>query len=262
MDAHSTRFSGCLGTAPRFPRGRRSPGFTLIETLIVIALIAITSLLAAPFITGYIRKERLRSSVREVYSIVLAGRMQAVKRNAQVIIQFDLTNHRVISWADNPPYNYVQDAGPVPPAEDTISSYSVPKNIYFRAAPNGAAVDDAAAVSFDSYAGNPARVDMIVWRGDGTVLPPQAANSQRPARPTTYTAVVPAGSINCIGGCRGIYMSENQLTGDVNNRNVFRISVDDFGATGKASLLKWVPTSEGANSGEVNYVPSPWTWAD
>jgi prepilin-type N-terminal cleavage/methylation domain-containing protein len=235
---------------------RASRGFTLVETLIVIALIAITSLVAAPFIQGYIRRERLRSCVREVYSIVLAGRMQAVKRNAQVIIQFDLPNHRVISWADNLPYNYIQDAG-----EDTLSSYSVPKNIYFRAAPNGAAVDDADSVAFDTYAGNTARVDMIVWRGDGTILPPQGGNSQPPARPSAYTTVVPSGSINCAGGCRGVYLSDNPLTGDVANRNTFRISVDDFGPVGKASLLKWVPTSEGANAGEVNYVPSPWGWA-
>ncbi len=257
MYGHPPPLFGNPGIPLRSRRRRRSSrGFTLVETLIVIALIAITSLVAAPFIQGYIRRERLRSCVREVYSIVLAGRMQAVKRNAQVLIQFDLPNHRVISWADNLPYNYVQDAG-----ENTISSYSVPKNIYFRAAPNGGAVDDADSVAFDTYVGNPARLDMIVWRGDGTILPPQAGNSQAPARPTSYTSVVPSGSINCTGGCRGVYLSDQPLTGDVANRNTFRISVDDFGPVGKASLLKWVPTSEGANAGEVNYVPSPWGWA-
>lgn len=256
MYGHSTRLAGNPGIPSRSRRCRRaSRGFTLVETLIVIALVAITSLVAAPFIQGYIRRERLRSSVREVYSIVLAGRMQAVKRNAQVIIQFDLTNHRVISWADSN-LNYVQDAG-----ELTLSLYSVPKNIYFRAAPNGGAVDDTDSVAFDKYVGNTGRVDMIVWRGDGTILPPQATNSQAPARPSAYTSVVPSGSINCSGGCRGVYLSDNPLTGDVANRNTFRISVDDFGPVGKASLLKWVPTSEGANAGEVNYVPSPWGWA-
>ena len=103
---------------------------------------------------------------------------------------------------------------------------------------------------------------MIVWRGDGTILPPQDAGSKAPRRPTAYTAAVPSGSIDCNPGqnCRGIYLSDNDLTGDVNNRNTFRISVDDFGATGKASMLKWLPTPEGGNAGEVNYVPSPWKW--
>jgi len=68
------------------------------------------------------------------------------------------------------------------------------------------------------------------------------------------------------GSCGNVFeviqkFSDQPLTGDVANRNTFRISVDDFGPVGKASLLKWVPTSEGANAGEVNYVPSPWGWA-
>jgi len=38
--------------------------------------------------------------------------------------------------------------------------------------------------------------------------------------------------------------------------------VEDFGRTGRASLLKWLPTSDGDNAGENNYVPGPWVWAD
>lgn len=236
-----------------------SAGFTILETLIIIAIIAIVLGFAAPFIQRILRRERLRSSVREVYSIVLAARMQAAKRNTQTIVWFDLANHRVVAWAENLPYNYVQDG-----TEIAFANYQVPKYIYFRFAPNGGAVDSASAVAFDTYGGNPALTDMIVFRGDGTLLPPGAVNSQQPARPGSYTATVPNGSVNCNSGtrARGVYMADQPTTNDVNDRNVFRISVDDFGSTGKASLLKWLPSSEGGNAGEFNYVPGPWVWAN
>lgn len=229
----------------------------MIETLVVLVLAGILAAISAPFIQRTVRHERLRSSVREVYAIVLAGRMQAVKRNTQVVVKFDLANRTVYSFADNLPYNYVRDAG-----EEMLSVYRVPEWIYFRQAPTGAAVDDAAAVAFDRYNGNAALVDMIVFRGDGTILPPQSGASVRPVKPGTFTATVPTGSVDCNGGagCRGVYMSDEPLTGDTPNRNTFRISVDDFGASGRASLLKWISTPEGGNGGEANYVPAPWNW--
>lgn len=237
---------------------RSTAGFTILETLIVIALVGIMAAVAAPFIQRILRREKLRSGVREVYSIVLAARMQAVKRNTQAIVWFDLANHRVFAWCDNLPYNYVQDAG-----EPAFATFEVPKDIYFRFAPNGGAVDSNSAVAFDTYNGNAALQNMVVFRGDGTLLPPGSATSGPPQRPSSVTADVPTGSVNCNTGrrCRGIFMSDEPTTGDVNDRNTFRISVDDFGSTGKASLLKWIPTSEGGTGGEFDYVPGPWKWA-
>lgn len=238
---------------------RGSSGFTLIETLIVIVLIGMAAAIFMPYIQSTVRHEKLRSSVREVYSIILAARMQAVKRNTRVIVWFDLPNHRVTSWAENLPFDFVQSG-----TELTLAEYEVPKYVYFRFAPVGLAVDSQSAVAFDVYAGNAALVDMVVYQGDGTLLAPQGPGSGPPLRPGTLTATVPSGSVNCNNGggrARGIYMSDQPTTGDVNDRDTFRISVDDFGSTGRATLLKWLPTSEGGNAGEYNYVPGPWKWA-
>jgi prepilin-type N-terminal cleavage/methylation domain-containing protein len=240
-------------------RRRGSLGFTLIETLIVILLIGIASVIVMPYIQSTIRHEKLRSSVREVYSIILAARMQAVKRNTRAIVAFDLPNHRVYSWAEDLPFDFVYTN-----TETKLAEYEVPRYIYFRFAPVGLAVDSQSAVAFDTYAGNAALVDMVIYQGDGTLLAPQGPSSGPPLRPGTLTASVPNGSVNCNGGggrARGIYMSDQTTTGDVNDRNTFRISVDDFGSNGRASLLKWLPTSEGGNAGEYNYVPGPWKWA-
>jgi hypothetical protein len=164
----------------------------------------------------------------------------------------------VTVWADSLPCNYVQDA-----SEPTLISYVIPDNITFQFAPSGA-VNDAAAVAFDSYLGNAALVDRVVFKGDGTLEPPESPADGRPQKAGTYTATVPIGSINCNPGsqCRGIYISDRPGTGDVANRNTFRISVDDFGSSGEASLLKWVPTPAGGNGGEINYAPVPFRWVD
>ncbi|MCA1579874.1 MAG: prepilin-type N-terminal cleavage/methylation domain-containing protein [Acidobacteria bacterium] len=259
MSGHALHRS--ISPVPARGRGhRRSWGFTMAEMLIVLAIMAMVIAIGIPFFMRFVRRENLRAPVREVHSIVLAARMQAAKRNQQVIVLFDLPSHRVTSWADNLPYNYIHDV-----AEPLLADFHVPDNVVFRAAPNGGAVNDADAVAFDTYLGNNTRVDMIVFRPDGTSLPPQAANSVRPVLPGSppgsgYTATVPAGSVNCAAGCRGIYMADNNSTGDSPNRNVFRISVDDSGSTGRVTLLKWLPSSEGGNPGEVNFVPSPWRW--
>jgi prepilin-type N-terminal cleavage/methylation domain-containing protein len=257
------RFSdGCAATSPagsgaaaasRHPRRMR--GFTMIELVAVMGILGVLLVVVAPFIFRIYKREKLRSAVQEVFAQVLAARMQAAKRNLPVVMFIDLTNRQIISWADLPPYNYTKDAG-----EPIINQWHLPDFLLFTFAPGGA-VDDPKAVAFDQYGGNAAIVDRVIFQGDGTLLAPQAANSVRPAKPAVYTTTVPAGSVNCVGNlCRGIYMSDRDETFDP-ARNVFRISVDDFGVSGKASLTKWLPLSLGGNAGETDYVPgSPWIW--
>jgi Tfp pilus assembly protein FimT len=230
----------------------------MIEMIIVVALIGIMAVFAAAYLRSIFKREKLKSVVKEIYSIVLATRMQAVRRNAPCVMLIDPVNRIVTVWADSPPFNYIQD-----PSEPTLISFVIPDNVTFQFAPSGA-VNDSAAVAFDSYLGNAALVDRIVFKGDGTLDPPQAPGDNRPLKAGSVTATVPVGSINCNPGgqCRGIYISDKPGAGDVADRNTFRISVDDFGASGKASLLKWVPTPAGGNGGEINYAPVPFRWAD
>jgi prepilin-type N-terminal cleavage/methylation domain-containing protein len=239
-------------------RRRRIRGFTLAELLIVMTLIGIAAVVGTPFIFKIMRRERLRGHATEIYSQVLAARMQAVKRNTPVVLYFNLTTREVISWAEVAPFDYIQQ----PLTEPTIGYWQIPKYVLFTFAPGGA-TDGVNAVSFDTYLGNSGLKDRIIFQGDGSLLQPQDPNSARPAKPSTYTSTVPYGSINCVSNqCRGVYVSDADQSNDP-HRNVFRISVDDFGISGKPSLLKYLPPSAGGNGGECNYVPgSPWPWLD
>ena len=135
--------------------------------------------------------------------------------------------------------------------------------VFFQS-PDGDEVNGPDAVAFDTYGGNPEIVDRLVFRPDGTLLVPQAANSRPPRRPAAHTAAVPYGSINCNPNdiCRGVYISDQPRTGAPVEPNTFRVSVGDFGPTGRVSILKWLPPSEGGNPGENNFVPPPWKWVD
>jgi prepilin-type N-terminal cleavage/methylation domain-containing protein len=250
-------------------RFARSGGWSLIELMVVVAIFGVMVAVATPYFLKVGRHSRLLSQVHEIQTTLLAARMQAIKRNQQVVVQFFVSNPTncpgggscVITFVDNGPgalsRNFVQDAG-----EPTIGTYTISQEqrVFFLNPVNPSV--PTRGIAFDTYNGNGALVDLVAFQGDGTVVNPQAAYSARPTRPGSYTAKVPSGSINCpAGDCRGIYITNDPDTTVTTERDAFRISVDDFGSSGKISVLKWLPQAHGGNAGEVNFVPgSPWIW--
>lgn len=239
------------------PTGRLSK--RAVEAMVAIIVASIVTLLAGPYLYRLYRRERLRQAAQEISTMVLAARFNSVKLNRQIVLWIDPVNRVATAWPDDPPYNFVQD-----PGERTLLRFKLRSGVYFRYAPSGDQVNGPDAISFDGYQGNPDLVDRVVFRPDGTLFPPQGPNSKAPRRPGAVTAAVPFGSIDCNpdDSCRGIYISDRPDGGYEANRNTFRISVNDFGPTGRVTILKWLPASEGANSRETNYVPPPWRWVN
>ncbi len=237
-------------------RGCRTEGFSLLELMVAMVLLVIVVLFAGAYSVRLYYRYRMKSAVREVQALVLATRMQAVKLNQNVVLFVDIANRRFSSWADKPPYNFIQDAD-----EPTLNQYMLPGFVVFRQTPSGP-IGGPDTVAFDTYSGNAALVDRIVFQGDGSLVPPQAPNSIPPQAPSPYTVAVPYGSVDCTlpGQCRGIYLADRPGGGV--SRNVFRISVDDFGRTGKVSTLKWLPRPQGGNPNEFDFTPPPWRWQD
>lgn len=226
--------------------------------MVAIVVASIVCLLAGPYLYRIWRRERLRVAAQEIYTLVLAARLKAVKLDQRVVLWINPSTHLIVAWAEGAPFNFVQD-----PGEPTVLHLRLRTGVYFQS-PNGDEVNGADAVAFDTYGGDPEIVDRLVFRPDGTLLTPQGGNSKAPMRPAASTATVPYGSINCnpANTCRGIYISDRARTGPQANANTFRVSVGDFGPTGRISILKWLPVSEGSNPRENNFVPPPWKWVD
>ncbi len=79
---------------------KRTLGFTLIEMMVVIAIIAVLSAIAVPSFMEYARNQRLNGAARQVYSDLMNARQQAVTENKKIIVEF-VSNHQYQFVRDN-----------------------------------------------------------------------------------------------------------------------------------------------------------------
>lgn len=71
---------------------RKDTGFSLIEMMVVIAIIAIMSTIAIPGIIGWLPKHRIGTAARDVKSTLEFARSNAINRNTVVRVDFDWAN--------------------------------------------------------------------------------------------------------------------------------------------------------------------------
>lgn len=83
-----------MNTQTKWEKMKRINGFTLLEVIIVVAIIGIMSAIAIPAINSWLPNYRLKSAARDVYSIMQRARMMAVKTNKDTAVIFDPVNNK------------------------------------------------------------------------------------------------------------------------------------------------------------------------
>lgn len=69
------------------PDGRRAQGFTLVELLTVIAVMAVVTTLAAPGMRSFGLSQKAKTVSHDLVSDLLVARSEALKRNREVTVE-------------------------------------------------------------------------------------------------------------------------------------------------------------------------------
>jgi len=105
--------------------GENESGFTLIELIIIIAIIGVTAAVAIPGYISMLPDWRLKGAARDLYSNMQKARVEAVKRNERWAIKFDSGRNTYTlcsSWVSSSDYF----------AEETVSLADYSNGIKFQ----------------------------------------------------------------------------------------------------------------------------------
>jgi type IV fimbrial biogenesis protein FimT len=76
-------------------------GFSLVELLVIISIIAIMATVAIPNLVSYIPKYNLGAGARELLSAMQLARMTAIKENSDVVVSFNPGANSLTIFADD-----------------------------------------------------------------------------------------------------------------------------------------------------------------
>lgn len=163
-------------TSMPFKASRRNAGFSLVEFLIIFAVIVIMLLLGMPTLRSLIIRSRLEGIARQTGVMMQRARMESVRRGVPVVVRADYDQDDLFAFADvndnggNPTSNLKFD--PVAGADDRAADYPVlrmplPVNLSFWAATDGAAEGPDAIDGFTPVAGE--TLNVAVFEPDGSI---------------------------------------------------------------------------------------------
>lgn len=77
---------------------RRAAGFTLIEMMVTVAIVALLSAIAAPSFNQMVASQRLKGASSDLFSALMRARSEAIKRNTEVTLAPSTTSQWQSGW--------------------------------------------------------------------------------------------------------------------------------------------------------------------
>ena len=128
-------------------RAQRSQrGFTLIETMVIVAIVAVLAALAAPSFTPIIERWRVRDATESLQSALYLARSEAIKRGGNVVIRKELTGTNGCPLASGTSdwdcgwfvFVDADSNGTLNTGEEVLQRFAAPNNIQVTRSANGA----------------------------------------------------------------------------------------------------------------------------
>ena len=107
---HEKWHTNCIALGQGDNIMQKTSGFTLMELMVTIAIIAILSAIAIPNFIAWVPKFKLGGGSRDVLAILQKTRIQAVKDNTSYVLMFNTGNESYTAFQDDDG-NGVLDAG-------------------------------------------------------------------------------------------------------------------------------------------------------
>jgi type IV fimbrial biogenesis protein FimT len=177
MDSTSTQYLLGLQESRDVLNRRPQKGFSVIELMIAVAIVAVVTALAFPSYKAWIQNTKIRTSAESILNGLQIARAEAVKRNASVKFCLGTVNPDCIPVVPLTNSNWVVGcdvvvAAPVAPA---VTPLECPAVIQSRSTGE----DASSAITVGT---TPAATAKVVFNNLGTVAP----------APTTFAVTVPA----------------------------------------------------------------------
>ncbi len=165
-------------------RARRSSpetGYSLMEVLVVVALISLFATLSISNLSGALKRAKLLSASQETAAIFRLARLEAIKRSVPTVVEFDFEARQIRAWTDivddagDPVSNLTYDPDPGAPsgtADYLIKQVFIEGNVEFWGATDANPREVEAVVGLTDLPDN--AINGVVFNPDGSARAPGA----------------------------------------------------------------------------------------